>query len=116
MQAPVSSALAGAYLSAWVRSGFALPKSGPASKTLAAGQDIGSARVPVGTVGVAVHTGRVRTTLNLDPDVWAAVLLLRKELGLGVGEAVNWLARAGLPAANEAVTKTQSARPPKFPY
>jgi metal-responsive CopG/Arc/MetJ family transcriptional regulator len=38
----------------------------------------------------------VRTTVNLDDDVAVAVDRLRREHGLGMSEAVNQLARAGL--------------------
>jgi hypothetical protein len=38
----------------------------------------------------------VRTTVRLADDVAAAVERLRKERGLGVSEALNELARAGL--------------------
>ena len=38
----------------------------------------------------------MRTTVNLDDDVAVAVDRLRKERGLGLSEAVNQLARAGL--------------------
>jgi hypothetical protein len=38
----------------------------------------------------------VRTTVNLDDDVAAAVEQLRKDRGLGVSAALNELARAGL--------------------
>jgi hypothetical protein len=38
----------------------------------------------------------MRTTVNLDDDVAAAVRRLRDERGLGVSQAVNRLARAGL--------------------
>ena len=38
----------------------------------------------------------MRTTINLDPDVAAAVDRLRRREGLGVSEALNRLARAGL--------------------
>lgn len=38
----------------------------------------------------------MRTTVTLDPDVAAAVGRIRKERGVGVSEAVNQLARAGL--------------------
>lgn len=38
----------------------------------------------------------MRTTVTLDPDVAAAVGRLRKERGVGVSEALNDLARAGL--------------------
>jgi hypothetical protein len=38
----------------------------------------------------------MRTTVTLDRDVAAAVRKLRRERGLGMSEAVNQLARAGL--------------------
>jgi hypothetical protein len=38
----------------------------------------------------------MRTTINLEPDVAAAVDRLRKTEGLGLSEALNQLARAGL--------------------
>lgn len=38
----------------------------------------------------------MRTTVNLDEDVAVAVERLRKERGVGVSEAVNQLARAGM--------------------
>ncbi|MBA3877479.1 MAG: CopG family transcriptional regulator [Anaerolinea sp.] len=38
----------------------------------------------------------MRTTVNLDEDVAAAVGQLRRERGVGVSEALNQLARAGL--------------------
>jgi len=50
----------------------------------------------------------VRTTLNLDDDVAAAVDRLRRERGLGLSEAVNELARAGLGAQK----KRYRYRPP----
>jgi len=37
----------------------------------------------------------MRTTVRLDPDVLAAAEAIRKERGLGLGEAINELARAG---------------------
>ena len=40
----------------------------------------------------------MRTTINLDDDVASEVAKLRRERGLGVSEAVNELARAGLSA------------------
>lgn len=40
----------------------------------------------------------MRTTINLDPDVSAAVERLRRNEGLGVSEALNRIARAGLVA------------------
>jgi hypothetical protein len=38
----------------------------------------------------------MRTTVTLDDDVAAAVERLRRERGIGLSEAVNGLARAGL--------------------
>ena len=38
----------------------------------------------------------MRTTVALDDDVAAAVGRLRRERGIGVSEAINQLARAGL--------------------
>jgi hypothetical protein len=38
----------------------------------------------------------MRTTVNLDEDVAAAVARLRHERGMGVSEALNHLARTGL--------------------
>lgn len=38
----------------------------------------------------------MRTTVRLDPDVAAAAEQRRRERGIGLGEAVNELARAGL--------------------
>lgn len=38
----------------------------------------------------------MRTTVRLDPQVAAAANHLRKERGIGLGEAVNELARRGL--------------------
>ncbi len=38
----------------------------------------------------------MRTTINIDEDVAAAVEHLRRERGLGISEAVNQLARQGL--------------------
>jgi Arc/MetJ family transcription regulator len=43
----------------------------------------------------------MRTTINLDPDVAAAAERLRRERHLGLSEAVNELARAGLRARRE---------------
>lgn len=40
----------------------------------------------------------MRTTINLDPDVSAAVQRLRRDEGLGLSEALNRIARAGLVA------------------
>lgn len=38
----------------------------------------------------------MRTTVTLDPDVAAAVSRIRKERGVGMSEAINDLARAGM--------------------
>ena len=38
----------------------------------------------------------MRTTVNLDDDVVAAIGRLRQDRGLGISEAVNHLVRAGL--------------------
>ena len=43
----------------------------------------------------------MRPTINLDPDVAAAVERLRRERHIGLSEAVNELARAGLRATRE---------------
>jgi Arc/MetJ family transcription regulator len=45
-----------------------------------------------------MYPARMRTTVNLDDDVAAAVDRLRRERSLGLSEAVNELARAGLRA------------------
>jgi hypothetical protein len=42
----------------------------------------------------------MRTTVTLDDDVAAAVARLRRERGVGVSEALNGLARAGLTVKN----------------
>ena len=44
----------------------------------------------------------MRTTVRLDPEVAAAAERLRRERHIGLGEAVNELARAGLSAKHEA--------------
>jgi len=46
----------------------------------------------------------MRTTVTLAKDVAAAVARLRRQRGLGVSEAVNELARAGLAAQRHAGT------------
>jgi Arc/MetJ family transcription regulator len=43
----------------------------------------------------------MRTTITLDEDVYAAVQRLRKDRDLGLSEAVNELARAGMGAPVE---------------
>ena len=47
--------------------------------------------------------GLVRTTVSLDDDVAAEVARLRRELGVGLSEAVNRLARAGLSTTQPSV-------------
>lgn len=47
----------------------------------------------------------MRTTIRLDPEVAAAAERLRRERHIGLGEAVNELARAGL---------TQKRKPARF--
>ena len=42
------------------------------------------------------HDGIMRTTVSLDDDVLAAVELLRRDRGLGLSEALNEIARAGM--------------------
>jgi hypothetical protein len=43
----------------------------------------------------------MRTTITLDKDVAAAIEQLRRDEGLGVSEALNRIARAGLVAKRE---------------
>lgn len=43
----------------------------------------------------------MRTTVRLDPEVAAAAERLRRERNIGLGEAVNELARAGLTRARQ---------------
>jgi metal-responsive CopG/Arc/MetJ family transcriptional regulator len=43
----------------------------------------------------------MRTTISLDDDVAAAVERLRRDRGIGLSEAVNELARAGLAAPRQ---------------
>ncbi len=45
----------------------------------------------------------VRTTVSLDDDVAAEVARLRRELGVGLSEAINRLARAGLSTTQPSV-------------
>lgn len=45
----------------------------------------------------------MRTTVRLDPDVVAAAERLCKERHIGLGEAVNELARAGFASRPEAI-------------
>jgi hypothetical protein len=53
----------------------------------------------------------MRTTVNLDEDVAAAIERLRKERGVGVSEAVNQLARAGMvQKPGRSVFRQRSAR------
>ncbi len=43
-----------------------------------------------------MYHGYMRTTVDLDDDVVAAIRRLRAERGIGLSEAVNELARTGL--------------------
>lgn len=43
----------------------------------------------------------MRTTIRLDPEVAAAAERIRQEHSIGLGEAVNMLARAGLARDHE---------------
>lgn len=52
----------------------------------------------------------MRTTVNLEPDVEAAVSRLREEQGLGLSEAVNVLARQGA-ARQRPATSTPFRQP-----
>lgn len=45
----------------------------------------------------------MRTTVRLDPEVAAAAERLRRERHIGLGEAVNELARAGLAREQKAI-------------
>ena len=45
---------------------------------------------------ITMYAPGMRTTLNLDDDVAAAVERMRREDGMGLSEAVNALARRGL--------------------
>ena len=47
----------------------------------------------------------MRTTVTLSKDVAAAVARLRRQQGIGVSEAVNELARAGLAARRGSPTR-----------
>ena len=51
----------------------------------------------------------MRTTVRLDPEVAAAAEQLRRERHIGLGEAVNELARAGL-ARSQKVQGVQAFR------
>jgi metal-responsive CopG/Arc/MetJ family transcriptional regulator len=54
---------------------------------------------------------RMRTTVNLDDDIASAIERLRKEQGLGLSQAVNQLARAGLrPRARRTPFRQRTAR------
>ena len=48
------------------------------------------------TINLRCYTGVMRTTVRLDPEVVAAAEQLRRTRHIGLGEAVNELARAGL--------------------
>ncbi len=47
----------------------------------------------------------MRTTVNLDDDVAAAVKQIRRRRGLGLSEAVNELARAGMTSQHPATVR-----------
>lgn len=49
----------------------------------------------------------MRTTVRLDPEVAAAAERLRQERRIGLGEAVNELARAGLTRGGEQAARFQ---------
>lgn len=49
----------------------------------------------------------MRTTISLEPDVWAAVERLRRDRSLGLSTAVNELIRTGLTAGSRRHTFTQ---------
>lgn len=53
----------------------------------------------------------MRTTVSLDPDVMAAIERLRAEQGLGLSEALNALARAGLASRVERKPFVQRTAP-----
>lgn len=53
----------------------------------------------------------MRTTINLEPDIEAEVRRLNREHGLGVSEALNQLARAGMTARPERHVFRQRAVP-----
>ncbi|TLF73613.1 ribbon-helix-helix protein, CopG family [Nocardia cyriacigeorgica] len=50
----------------------------------------------------------MRTTIRLDSDVVAAAERLRRERGIGLGEAINELARAGM--HNQSATQRRPFR------
>lgn len=52
----------------------------------------------------------MRTTVRLDPDVAAAAEQLRRERRIGLGEAINELARAGMRARPERKAFKQRTR------
>ncbi len=53
----------------------------------------------------------MRTTIEFDADVAAAIEQLRVEAGLGMSEAVNAVIRRGLLPAEPRAAFTQSTRP-----
>lgn len=48
-----------------------------------------------------MHTGFMRTTIDLQPDVEKAIDQMRKSTGKGLSETVNELVRAGLVHQNQ---------------
>lgn len=53
----------------------------------------------------------MRTTVNFDEDIRAAIERLRRERALGLSEAVNQLIRAGLPRRRDRRPFEQRTRP-----
>ncbi len=65
----------------------------------------------------AHHDARLadmRTTVNLDDDVAAAIQRLRRERGLGLSEALNELARAGMVRSADRPVFRQRSEPIGF--
>ncbi len=56
----------------------------------------------------------MRTTVSLDDDVAAAIQQLRRERGLGLSEALNELARAGMVRSGERPVFRQRSDPIGF--
>lgn len=54
---------------------------------------------------------QVRTTVRLDPDVAAAAEQLQRERRIGLGQAINELARAGMRAQPARTRFRQRTRP-----
>ena len=58
------------------------------------------------------HTGTVRLTVNLDPDLYAVAVSLAKAEDCSISAAVNQLLRRGLPGDGE--HEARSAGAPKI--